>query len=109
MTTELKPLGQRNPVAATLESLYTVPASTQALGSSIMVCNRSAASTKFRIAIRPLGAAISDEMYIYYDAPISGFNTFEVTTGITLQSTDVVSVYALDATLSFNLFGQEIT
>lgn len=109
MTTALKPLGQRNPAAASLEDVYTVPGATQALGSGIVVCNRSATATKFRIAVRPAGGAISDEMYLYYDTPISGNNTFAAVIGFTLAATDVVSVYALDATLSFNLFGQEIT
>ena len=103
-------LGQRNPAAATLEDLFTVTAPVNyVIGSSLVVCNRSATPTKFRIAVRPAGAAISDEMYLYYDTPISGNNTFETTIGMTLAVTDVVSVYALDATLSFNAFGQEIT
>ena len=109
MTTALKILGQEDPAAATLEDAYTVPASTQTLGSSIVVCNRSATATKFRIAVRPAGAPISNEMYLYYDCPISGFNTFAAVIGFTLAATDVISVYAEDATLSFNVFGQEIT
>lgn len=109
MATALKVLGQRDPAAAALEDIYTVPAATQVLGSSIVVCNRSGTATKFRIAVRPAGGAISDEMYLYYDTPISPNNTFAAVIGFTLEATDVVSVYALDATLSFNLFGQEVT
>ena len=104
-----KVLGQSAPAAATLTTLYTVPAATEAIGSTIKVCNRSAASTSFRIAVRPAGAGISDEQYLYYDAPIPGNETFAATVGWTLAATDVISVYALNATLSFNLFGQEIT
>jgi len=100
-------LGQANPAAATLTTLYTVPSITYAVGSSIIICNRSATPTEFRIAIRPAGAAISDEHYIYYDMEV--YKTFIATIGFTLATTDVVSVYATLATLSFNLFGQEIT
>jgi hypothetical protein len=100
-------LGQANPLALTLTTLYTVPALTYAVGSSIIICNRSTTPSEFRIAVRPAGAAISDEHYIYYDMEI--YKTFIATIGITLATTDVVSVYAKDATLSFNLFGQEIT
>ena len=107
MATALKVLGQSNPTAATLTTLYTVPASTSTVVSSIMVCNRSATATSFRIAVRPAGAGISDEHYIYNDLPISGNDTFTATLGITLATTDVVSVYATLATLSFNMFGQE--
>lgn len=109
MATTLKVLGQSNPGATTLTTLYTVPALTSAVGSSIVVCNRSATATSFRVAVRPAGAAIANEHYIYYDVAIPGNDTFIATIGITLATTDVVSVYATLATLSFNLYGQENT
>lgn len=109
MATILKVLGQSNPSATTLTTLYTVPASTGTVCSSIVICNRSATATTFRVAVRPAGAAISNEHYLYYDVTIAGNDTFIATIGITLATTDVVSVYATLATLSFNLFGQENT
>ena len=107
MATIRKVLGQSSPLAATLTTLYTVPASTDAVCSSIVVCNRASTSTSFRVAVRPLGASISNEHYLFYDVEIMGNDTFIATIGITLKATDVVSVYATNATLSFNLFGQE--
>lgn len=102
-----KVLGQINPAAATPTTLYTVPAATDTVVSTITVCNRSSTATSFRVAIRPAGAALSNEHYIYYDVTIAGNDTFAATLGITLATTDVVTVYATLATLSFNLFGQE--
>lgn len=99
---------QSNPLAAKLTTLYTVPAGVGAVVSSIVICNRSSTATSFRIAVRPAGAAISNEQYLYYDLAIAGNDTFIATIGITLATTDVVSVYATLATLSFNLFGQEV-
>lgn len=107
MATTIKVLGQSNPSATTLTTLYTVPASTSTVASSIVVCNRSASATSFRVAIRPAGAGISNEHYLYYDVTIAGNDTFIATIGITLAATDVVSVYSGANTLSFNLFGQE--
>lgn len=104
-----KVLGQSNPSAASLTTLYTVPASTQVVVSTLAVCNRDASATTFRVAIRVAGAAISNEQYLYYDVSIDGNDTFVATIGITLDSTDVVSVYATDANLSFSLFGQELS
>jgi len=101
-------LGQSAPAAATPDDLYTVAALTMTVASTLIVCNRSATTTKFRISVRPAGAAQADEHYIYYDVPITGFNAFHATIGLTLATTDVVTVYATDATLSFSLFGQEI-
>lgn len=107
MANTIKVLGQSNPTAASLTTLYTVPALTSTVISTITVCNRSATATSFRVAIRPGGASISNEHYIYYDVTIAGNDTFAATLGITLAATDVVSVYATLATLSFNIFGQE--
>lgn len=107
MATVIKVLGQSNPSATTLTTLYTVPAATSTVCSSLTICNRSATATSFRVAIRPSGASISDEHYLYYDVTIAGNDTFIATIGITLATTDVVSVYATLATLSFQLYGQE--
>jgi len=105
----IKVLGQIEPSAATLTTLYTVPASTSAVCSSIVVCNTSAVATTFRVAVRPAGAAIANKHYLYYDVAIAGNDTFVATIGMSLATTDVVSVYATLATLSFNLFGIERT
>jgi hypothetical protein len=109
MPTAYRVLGQSNPSAATLTTLYTVGAATETVVSSMTICNRSATPTSFRVAVRPAGAAISNEMYLYFDVPIGGNDTFAFTFGVTLAATDVVSVYATLATLSFNLFGSEVT
>lgn len=107
MTTTLKVLGQSNPLATTLTTLYTVPALTSTVCSSITVCNRSATATSFRISVAPAGAADDASQYLYFDVTIAGNDTFIATIGITLATTDVVRVYATLATLTFSLFGQE--
>ena len=103
----LKVLGQSMPLAATLTDVYTVPALTQAVSSSLVVCNQSAVATSFRVAVRPVGVAINVKHYIYYDVAIAGNTTNAIKIGLSLGATDVVSVYATLATLSFNIFGQE--
>jgi hypothetical protein len=109
MADTLKILGQSNPNATTLTDLYTVPSSTSATVSSIVVCNRSSTATSFRISVSIAGAAIANEQYLYYDVPIAGNDTFVATLGITLATTDKVRVYATLATLSFNAFGVEVS
>lgn len=100
-------LGQSNPLAATSTSVYTVPGGRNATISSIVVTNRSATPTSFRVAISPLGVAINDKHYVYYDIPIPGNDTFIATVGFTLSETDIIRVYATLATLSFSIFGIE--
>lgn len=109
MTQTLKTLGQSAPAAATLTTIYTVPAPKQASCSSITICNRSLTPTSFRISIAVAGAADAVQQYLYFDTPIDGNDTFIATIGVSIGPTDVVRVYATLGTLSFNLFGVEVT
>jgi glucose-6-phosphate dehydrogenase assembly protein OpcA len=105
----LKVLGQLNPSATTATTLYTVPGSTSTVVSSIVVTNQAASAGTFRIAIRVAGAGLGATQYIAYDTAIPANDTIVLTLGITLAATDVVTVYASSATMSFNIFGSEIS
>jgi hypothetical protein len=104
-----KSLGQINPSATTLTTIYTVPGSTSAVVSTISVCNRSSTATSFRLAHRPAGAAIDNVHYFAFDHPILGNETIWLTGGIAMATTDVLSGYATLATLSIQAWGVEIT
>ena len=109
MATTYKVLGQVAPSATTDTDLYTVPAATTAVTSTVNICNQGAASATFRLAVRPAGATISQEHYLAYDTVIAANDSIALTLGITLAATDVVTVYASTGSFSFNLFGSEIT
>jgi hypothetical protein len=108
MATTYKVLGQVNPSATTATTLYTVPSATQAVVSTISVCNQTGSESTFRIAIRPAGETLAAKHYIAYDAKVAGNDTTFITVGPTLGATDVITVYAGIASLSFNVFGSEI-
>jgi glucose-6-phosphate dehydrogenase assembly protein OpcA len=109
MPTTYKVLGQSNPSATTLTTLYTVPSATNAVVSSITVANLAATSATFRIAVRPAGASIANSQYIGYDITVGASDTTVLTMGITMNATDVLSVYASTATVTFSAFGSEIS
>ena len=108
MGTLYKTLGQLNPSATTLTTLYTVPSATQAVCSTLSICNVGV-STTFRVAIRVAGASIDPKQYIVYETTINQYDSVFLTLGISLGTADVVSVYAGTANLAFNLFGTEIS
>ena len=108
MATAYKVLGQSAPATTTWTDLYTVPAGTQAVCSTLSVCARTV-TAGIRIAVRPVGATLANEHYIIYDNWVDGGDTVFLTLGITLAATDVVSVYSNQATVSYNLFGSEIS
>ena len=109
MATAYKVLGQEAPSATTATSLYTVPASTETVISTIFVCNRGSTAATYRISIRPNGDTQANEHYIAYDALLLANDSIAITVGCTLDATDVVTVYASTANLSFNAFGSEIS
>ena len=103
-----KVLGQSNPSATTNTNLYTVPAATSAVVSSLTVCNQAGTAGTFRIAVRPAGAAIAAQHYLAYDTAIPANDVITLTLGITLATTDIITVYASSANMSFSAFGSEI-
>jgi hypothetical protein len=104
-----KILGQSNPAATTLTTVYTVPAATQAIVSTLSVCNTGSTATTYRIAVRPAGASVATQHYVAYDVAIPANDTATLTLGVTLAATDVVSVYAASANVAFHAYGVEIT
>lgn len=109
MPTAYKTLGQSNPSATTATSLYTVPSATSTVVSTITVCNQASTAGTFRIAIRPAGASLAAQHYLAYDTPIAANDTTALTLGVTLATTDVITVYASSASMSFAAFGSEIS
>ena len=107
MATTYKVLGQSAPGATTLVPLYIVPASTQAVLSTLSVCNRGLSTGTFSITVQPFGNAVSSQHYIAYEASIAANDSLFLTIGVTLGPTDVVSVYASSSAFSFGAFGSE--
>jgi hypothetical protein len=76
--------------------------------STLVVANRAATGASYRIAVRPSGASLANQHYIAFDVPLAASDSTAMTLGITISATDVVTVYASTADLSFSLFGSEI-
>ena len=109
MANAYKVLGQIAPAATTATAICTVPSATEAVVSSVTIAERGGSAATFRLAVRPDGAALSNEHYIAYDVAISANDTVILTLGLTLDATDILQAYASSADLSFNAFGTEIT
>ena len=109
MPTTYKVLGQSNPSATTATTLYTVPAATSAVVSTLVIANLAASSATFRVAVRVAGAALANSQYVAYDVSVGANDSTALTLGITLAATDVITVYASTANLTFTAFGSEIS
>jgi hypothetical protein len=109
MATTYKTLGQAAPAATTSTDLYTVPAATSAIISTIVVTNRAATDATFRISQSLTGAALTDKDYLVYDTRVPGAGFITLTLGVTMATTDKLRVYGSSADLSFNAFGTELS
>jgi hypothetical protein len=109
MATTYKVLGQVNPTAATNTDVYTVPAATSTVISTINICNQNANSSSFNIAVRPAGATLNVKHYIAYNTNVAANDSVALTIGVTLATTDVITVSANTSSVSFNVFGSELT
>lgn len=109
MSTTYKILGQSEPAATTEVDLYTVPAATASIVSSVVICNKAATEGTYRVYVSPAGAATADKNYLVFDSILEAKGVVALTLGITLAATDELRVFASSADFTFNAFGTELS
>jgi hypothetical protein len=105
-----KVLGQSAPSTTSNADLYTVPASTSAIVSTLVIANTTTSDATARVFVRVAAAAAAASNAIVYDVsvPANGFIT--LTLGITLATTDVITVRTGTANaLTFQAFGSQVS
>jgi len=115
-------IAQISPASVTSTDLYTCPALSSAVVSTIVICNQNVTNQTFRISVRSGTAASgaglsaigstatpSGSSYIFYDTLVYASSSLAVTMGLTLTAAEVVTVYASAANISFLLFGSVVT
>lgn len=91
----------------TLTALYTCPANTETVISTLVVCNRSNLEKTYTIVVRPNNETLENKHYITSSAIISPNDSIALTLGITIDSSDVIYVSGSDTNISFTAFGNE--
>lgn len=110
MPTIYKVLGQSAPANTSNADAYTVPALTSAVLSTIVVANTTATAATARIFVRIAGGAAAASNAIVYDTTFNGNSTTAFTIGVTLATTDIITVQTGTANaLTFTVFGSEIS
>ena len=108
MPTSYKVLGQLLP-ASTSGTLYTVPASTDTVVSTINAVNTGSTTADISIAVRPAGATLATQHYIVRQLPLAAKAVFTYTAGVTIDATDVITVESTTNNVAFSAFGSEIS
>jgi hypothetical protein len=110
LATVYKVLGQSAPTGTTNVDLYTVPAATSTVVSTLNIANLTATAATFSVYIRVAGATAASANTLLKDVPLGANSLFSATQGITLGATDVITVQSATAdALAFHLFGSEIS
>lgn len=110
MPTTYKVLGQSAPTNTSNTNLYTVPSATSAVISTIHIANTTSTAATARIFIRIAGAAAAASNALIYDLSIPANGVYAFTEGITLATTDVITVQSgTGNALTFQAFGSEIS
>lgn len=109
MAQTYKVLAQSNPAATTATTVYTTPASTSTVISSVVICNRSGVQQTFRLYIRVAGATLDDKQYLAYDMAVPANDSIFLQLGLTLAATDLLCAYVSAQQLAISVFGVETT
>lgn len=110
MPTVYKVLGQSAPANTSNANLYTVPSATSAIVSTLVIANTTATAATARVFARIAGATAAASNAIIYDASIPANSTATFTLGMTLATTDIITVQTgTSNALTFTAFGSEIS
>jgi len=93
--------------AGATSDLYTVPASSSAVVSTITVNNPTTSATTFRIAVVPSGETLALKHWIAFDIALAANATTALTLGLTLAAGDKIKVSNDTGNVSFAAFGSE--
>jgi len=93
----------------TYATLYTTPAATEAVISSLVITNQSSSAVTVRIGLDATAGTPGASEWLVYDAAIAGNDTVALTLGVTLSAQKFVRVSSSADTCNFSAFLTEIS
>ena len=93
--------------AGPLQTLYTCPAGSSSVVSTITATNLVSAATTFRLVVQKSGDSLASKHFIVFDQNIPALATEAYTIGITLSAGDILKVASDTSSVSFSAFGSE--
>lgn len=91
-------------------TLYTCPAATSMVSSSLIVCNRGSSAAFYQVAVSTATGQPSNDKFIIYNDIVGPNDTVALSIGLTADATNkYVLVSASTANFTFALFGSEIS
>lgn len=111
MAIQEKQLGQSRENSTNAVSVYSPAASTTGIIKSIVICNQSGLSAKFRIFVDDNGTTYDESTALYYDIPIAADTTTQMDTYWPMNNSSGNIAYRTSVAnaITITLFGAEIT
>lgn len=112
MAQTYKRLGAINPTANTQTNVYVVPAATEAVISTIIVCNQSASNASYSLAMMTaseFNASAPAATFLVRGATVPAADSIILTIGLTANAGSVLAANTGNANISFAAFGSEIS
>lgn len=110
MATAYKPAQvQGTAGVTTYATLYEVPAATEAIVSTIVVCNTANAPATYRIGLDTSAGTPGASEWLVYDATVAANDSTFLTIGASLDAGKFVRVSSSANTVTFTAFLSEIS
>jgi hypothetical protein len=93
----------------TYATLYTTPAVTQAVISTIVICNTSGSTATYRIGLDATAGTPGASEWLVYDSVVAGNDSVCLTIGVCLDAEKFIRVSSSADTVTFSAFVSEIT
>jgi len=93
----------------TYATLYTTPSATQAVISSIVICNQASSDVTVRIGLTTSAGTPTAAQFLVFDAVIAGNDTIALTLGVTMDASKFLRISSSANTCSFSAYYSEIT
>lgn len=93
----------------TYATLYTTPALTEAVISSLVITNQSSSAITVRIGMDATAGTPGASEFLVYDAAVAGNDTVALTLGVTMDAGKFIRVSSSADTCNFTAFLSEIS
>ena len=112
MAQTYKRLGAINPSANTQTNVYVVPAATEAVISTITICNQAATNASYSLIVMPASTFASPAGaadFVIRGATVPAADTIVLTVGLTANAGTIIAANTNSPNISFSAFGSEIS
>ena len=112
MPQNFKRLGAINPSANTQTNVYVVPAATEAVISTITICNQAVTNASYSLIVMDSSEFASPaptSSFVVRGAVVPATDSIILTLGITANAGSIIAANTNSPNISFIAFGSELT